>query len=80
MQSGSCQVNAKARKIRPGLHYKYLFSSSQQVPKPHYIPNASSAKLMITGGLMLTAISLLLGEYHSFELSQISTQSLGAFI
>jgi drug/metabolite transporter (DMT)-like permease len=29
---------------------------------------------------MLTAISLLLGEYHSFELSHISVQSLSALI
>jgi drug/metabolite transporter (DMT)-like permease len=41
---------------------------------------ASSAMLLITGGLMLSAISLLLGEYHSFELSLISAQSLRMLI
>jgi drug/metabolite transporter (DMT)-like permease len=54
-----------------------LYSSSAKLPVSIL---ASSAMLMITGGLMLSAISLLLGEYHSFELSHISAQSLSALI
>ena len=54
-----------------------LYSSRAQLPVSIL---ASSAMVMITGGLMLTGISLLLGEYHSFELSQISAQSLSALI
>ena len=54
-----------------------LYSSRAQLPVSIL---ASSAMLMITGGLMLTTISLLLEEYHGFELSQISAQSLSALI
>jgi drug/metabolite transporter (DMT)-like permease len=54
-----------------------LYSSRAQLPVSIL---ASPAMLMNTGGLMLTAISLLLGEYRSFELSQISAQSLSALI
>jgi drug/metabolite transporter (DMT)-like permease len=54
-----------------------LYSSRAQLPVSIL---ASSAMLLITGGLMLRAISLLLGEYHSFELSLISAQSLRILI
>jgi drug/metabolite transporter (DMT)-like permease len=54
-----------------------LYSSRAQLPVSIL---ASSAMLLITGGLMLSAISLLLGEYHSFELSLISAQSLRMLI
>jgi drug/metabolite transporter (DMT)-like permease len=54
-----------------------LYSSRAQLPVSIL---ASSAMLLITGGLMLRAISLLLGEYHSFELSLISAQSLRMLI
>jgi drug/metabolite transporter (DMT)-like permease len=36
--------------------------------------------LMITGGLVVTAISFALGEYRGLELSDISGQSLAALI
>jgi drug/metabolite transporter (DMT)-like permease len=36
--------------------------------------------LMITGGLMLTSVSFLLGEYQGLDLSQVSGQSLAALI
>jgi drug/metabolite transporter (DMT)-like permease len=35
---------------------------------------------MITGGLIITGVSFALGEYHDFELSEISGQSLAALI
>jgi drug/metabolite transporter (DMT)-like permease len=54
-----------------------LYSSRAQLPVSIL---ASSVMLMITGGLMLSSISLLLGEYHSFELSQILAQSMSALI
>lgn len=41
---------------------------------------ASSGMIMITGGLMLTAISLSLGEYRGLELSGISWQSSIALV
>jgi drug/metabolite transporter (DMT)-like permease len=41
---------------------------------------ASSGMLMITGGLIITGVSFALGEYHDFELSEISGQSLAALI
>lgn len=41
---------------------------------------ASSGMLMITGGLIITAISFALGEYRGLELSDISGQSLAALI
>ena len=41
---------------------------------------ASSGMLMITGGLILTAISLSLGEYRGLELSDISWQSSIALV
>lgn len=41
---------------------------------------ASSGMIMITGGLMLTAISFTLGEYRGVELSDISGQSLIALV
>jgi drug/metabolite transporter (DMT)-like permease len=39
---------------------------------------ASSGMIMITGGLMLTGVSFLFGEYKSVDLFQISAQSLMA--
>lgn len=41
---------------------------------------ASSGMLMITGGLITTAISFALGEYRGLEVSDISGQSLAALI
>jgi drug/metabolite transporter (DMT)-like permease len=41
---------------------------------------ASSGMLMITGGLIITAISFAFGEYRGLELSDISGQSLTALI
>jgi drug/metabolite transporter (DMT)-like permease len=41
---------------------------------------ASSGMIMITGGLMLTGVSFLFGEYKSLDLLQISAQSLMAQI
>jgi drug/metabolite transporter (DMT)-like permease len=41
---------------------------------------ASSAMIMITGGLMLTAVSFSFGEYKNLDLFQISFQSLMAQI
>jgi drug/metabolite transporter (DMT)-like permease len=54
-----------------------LYSSKANLPVSIL---ASSAMVMITGGMMLTAISTLLGEYHSFYLSEISPQSLTALV
>jgi drug/metabolite transporter (DMT)-like permease len=41
---------------------------------------ASSGMLMVTGGLIITAISFALGEYRGLELSDISGRSLAALI
>jgi drug/metabolite transporter (DMT)-like permease len=54
-----------------------LYSSKANLPVSIL---ASSAMVMITGGMMLTVISMLLGEYHSFYLSEISPQSLTALV
>ncbi len=51
-----------------------LYSSKAKLPISVL---ASSGMLMITGGLMLTSVSFLLGEYQGLDLSQISGQSLG---
>lgn len=50
-----------------------LYSSKAKLPISVL---ASSGMLMITGGLMLTSVSFLLGEYQGLDLSQISGQSL----
>jgi len=54
-----------------------LYSTKSKLPVSIL---ASSGMIMITGGLMLTAISLSLGEYRGLELSDISWQSLIALI
>jgi len=54
-----------------------LYSSKAKLPISVL---ASSGILMITGGLMLTSVSFLLGEYQGLDLSQISGQSLAALI
>ncbi|MDP9197449.1 MAG: EamA family transporter [Thermoproteota archaeon] len=54
-----------------------LYSSKAKLPISIL---ASSGMLMVTGGLMLTAVSFVLGEYLGLELSQISGQSLAALI
>ena len=54
-----------------------LYSSKAKLPISVL---ASSGMLMITGGLMLTSVSFLLGEYQGLDLSQISGQSLAALI
>lgn len=54
-----------------------LYSSKAKLPISVL---ASSGMLMITGGLMLTSVSFLLGEYQGVDLSQISGQSWAALI
>jgi drug/metabolite transporter (DMT)-like permease len=54
-----------------------LYSTKSKLPVSIL---ASSGMIMITGGLMLTAISLSLGEYRGLEISDISWQSSIALI
>jgi len=54
-----------------------IYSSKTKLPVSIL---ASSAMIMITGGLMLTAVSFALGEYRNLDLLQISRQSLAAQI
>ena len=54
-----------------------LYSTKAKLPVSML---ASSGMLMITGGLIITAVSFALGEYRGLELSDISGQSLAALI
>lgn len=54
-----------------------IYSTKAQLPVSIL---ASSGMIMITGGLMLTAVSFFFGEYKSTDLMQISIQSLLAQI
>jgi drug/metabolite transporter (DMT)-like permease len=54
-----------------------IYSSKAKLPVSIL---ASSGMIMITGGLMLTAVSFGLGEYRNLDLSQISGRSLAAQI
>ena len=54
-----------------------IYSTKAQLPVSIL---ASSGMIMITGGLMLTAVSFLFTEYKSLDLMQISVQSLIAQI
>ena len=54
-----------------------LYSSQAKLPVSML---ASSGMLMISGGLIITGVSLALGEYRDLEISQISGQSLAALI
>lgn len=54
-----------------------LYSSRAKLPVSML---ASSGMLMITGGLIITGVSVALGEYRDFNLSEISGQSLTALI
>jgi len=54
-----------------------IYSSKAKLPVSIL---ASSGMIMITGGLMLTAISFGLGEYRNLDLLQISSRSLAAQI
>jgi len=54
-----------------------LYSTKSRLPVSIL---ASSGMIMITGGLMLTAISLSLGEYRGLEVSDISWQSSIALV
>ena len=54
-----------------------LYSTKAKLPVSML---ASSGMLMITGGLIITAISFAMGEYRGLELSDISGQSLAALI
>lgn len=54
-----------------------IYSTKAQLPVSIL---ASSGMIMITGGLMLTAVSFLFAEYKSLDLMQISLQSLIAQI
>ncbi|HKR72793.1 MAG TPA: EamA family transporter [Candidatus Nitrosocosmicus sp.] len=54
-----------------------IYSTKAQLPVSIL---ASSGMIMITGGLMLTAVSFLFSEYKSLDLMQISLQSLIAQI
>jgi drug/metabolite transporter (DMT)-like permease len=54
-----------------------LYSTNSKLPVNIL---ASSGMIMITGGLMLTVISLSLGEYKGLELSDISWQSSIALV
>ena len=54
-----------------------LYSTKSKLPVSIL---ASSGMIMITGGLMLIAISLSLGEYRGLELSDISWQSSIALV
>jgi drug/metabolite transporter (DMT)-like permease len=54
-----------------------IYSSKAELPVSIL---ASSGMIMITGGLMLTAISFGLGEYRNLDLLQISGRSLAAQI
>jgi drug/metabolite transporter (DMT)-like permease len=54
-----------------------LYSTKAKLPVSML---ASSGMLMISGGLVITAISFALGEYRGLELSDISGQSLAALI
>lgn len=54
-----------------------LYSTKSKLPVSIL---ASSGMIMIAGGLILTAISLSLGEYRSLELSDISWQSSIALV
>ena len=50
-----------------------IYSTKAQLPVSIL---ASSGMIMITGGLMLTGVSFLFGEYKSLDLAEISIQSL----
>jgi drug/metabolite transporter (DMT)-like permease len=54
-----------------------IYSSKAELPVSIL---ASSGMIMVTGGLMLTAISFGLGEYRNLDLLQISGRSLAAQI
>lgn len=54
-----------------------IYSTKAQLPISIL---ASSGMIMITGGLMLTGVSFLFGEYRSLDLLQVSIQSLIAQI
>jgi drug/metabolite transporter (DMT)-like permease len=54
-----------------------IYSTKAQLPVSIL---ASSGMIMVTGGLMLTAVSFLFSEYKSLDLMQISPQSLIAQI
>lgn len=54
-----------------------IYSSKAKLPVSIL---ASSGMLMITGGLMLMAISFVLGEFQGLDISQISSTSLLALI
>jgi drug/metabolite transporter (DMT)-like permease len=54
-----------------------IYSSKAELPVSIL---ASSGMIMVTGGLMLTAISFGFGEYRNLDLLQISGQSLAAQI
>ena len=54
-----------------------IYSTRAQLPVSIL---ASSGMIMITGGLMLTAVSFIFGEYKNLDLMQISVQSLIALI
>jgi drug/metabolite transporter (DMT)-like permease len=54
-----------------------LYSTKSKLPTSIL---ASAGMIMVTGGLMLTAISLSLGEYRGLELSDISWQSSVALV
>jgi drug/metabolite transporter (DMT)-like permease len=54
-----------------------LYSTKSRLPVSIL---ASSGMIMITGGLMLTGVSLSLGEYRGLELSNISWQSSIALV
>jgi drug/metabolite transporter (DMT)-like permease len=54
-----------------------LYSTNSKLPVNIL---ASSGMIMITGGLMLTGISLALGEYRGLEVSDISWQSSMAMV
>jgi drug/metabolite transporter (DMT)-like permease len=50
-----------------------IYSTKAQLPVSIL---ASSGMIMITGGLMLTGVSFLFGEYKSLDLVEVSIQSL----
>ena len=54
-----------------------IYSTRAQLPVSIL---ASSGMIMITGGLMLTAVSFIFGEYKNLDLMQVSVQSLIALI
>ena len=54
-----------------------IYSSKVQLPISIF---ASSGMIMLTGGLMLSIVSIALGEYRDLDLQKISSQSLAAQI